>query len=447
MERREFITNTGRAIGGAILAKPMTGLMKGNKKRVALVGTGTRGITMFGKDLLTEYSEYVDLVGLCDTNPGRLRTAQAYIGCECPTFTDLDQMIKEVKPQTLIVTTRDDQHHKVIIRGMELGCDIMTEKPLTIDEKKAQAILNAQQKYGRNIIVTFNYRYPPYRAKIKELLMSGIVGEIKSVEFNYYLSHNHLQAYMQRWHGEQQYGGSLWVHKATHHFDLVNWYLDSEPVEVLAQASLERFGKNGTYRGSNCRNCAHTHKCPYYWDINQNQYLKALYVDNEKYDGYIRDKCVFRPEIDIYEKHYAMVTYANGASLSYILTGHSDYEGYYIAFDGTEGRLEARVGGYPTQEHIELSYIPDSKFTDRKPQIIKAEHKPGGHWGGDPIMMHKLFKDPHMADPLGQQAGLRDGIMSILIGIAARKSCKISKPVKITSLTSLKPRAKRTYIS
>ena len=110
----------------------------------------------------------------------------------------------------------------------------------------------------------------------------------------------------------------------------------------------------------------------------------------------------------------------------------------------TERRLEVRVGGHPQKEHNELIFIPESRFTDRKAEIIKAEHKPGGHWGGDPIMMDKLFKNPESSDSLGQQAGVRDGVMSILIGIAARKSCKSGNVVHIKDLTDLVPRSIRS---
>lgn len=448
MNRRKFIQNSTTVMTASVLATHSIAnnalFTSSGKKKVAIIGTGVRGISMFGKGIMQNYTDYVEIVGLCDINPGRLKVAADLIGANCPTFTNMEELIRQQKPDTLIVTTTDAAHHEVIIKGLEMGCNIITEKPLTIDEKKAQAIIDAERKYGKNVIVTFNYRYPPYRAKIKELLMSGIVGKIQAVEFNYYLDHQHLVQYMQRWHGQTDKGGSLWVHKSTHHFDMVNWYINSEPEQVFAFASLERFGKMGPYRGKNCRNCEHTAKCPYYWDINKDENLKRLYADNENHDGYIRDNCVFRENIDIYDKHSAMVKYANGVQLSYVLTGHSDNEGYYMAFDGTEGRLEVRVGGHPQKEYNELIFIPESRFTERKAEIIKAEHKPGGHWGGDPIMMDKLFKNPDSADSLGQQAGVRDGVMSILIGIAARKSCKSGNLVHIKDLTDLVPRSIRS---
>ncbi|MFO7923497.1 MAG: Gfo/Idh/MocA family oxidoreductase [Bacteroidales bacterium] len=448
MDRRKFITSTGAAAAGALLINPASGLAAETsdrqvKKRLALVGTGVRGIGMYGRNLLRDYSDYVEMVGLCDINPGRLRFADEAIGAGCPIFTDLEEMIRKQKPETLIVTTEDSAHHDVIIKGMQMGCDIITEKPLTIDEVKAQAIIDAERKYGKRIIVTFNYRYPPYRAKMKELIMEGLIGDVRSVDFHWNIHHAHLQQYMMRWHGESNRGGTLWVHKATHHFDMANWFINSEPEQVQAFGTLERFGSKGPFRGNKCRDCAHTGKCPYYWNINENDYLKRLYADNEHYDGYIRDNCVFRHQIDIHDKHSAIVKYANGVYLNYSLTGDTDYDGYWIAFNGTRGRLEARVLGFPRKDHVDLVFTPVSIYNDKAAEVIKVPFDSGGHWGGDPIMMDKLFKDPDMPDPLGQQAGVRDGVMSIIIGIAARKSIAGSKPVNIADLTDLKPMAVR----
>ncbi len=448
MDRRKFIASTGVA-AGALMVNPVTGIAsnsnpKGKKRRLALVGTGIRGVNMFGKDLIKNYGDYVELVALCDTNPGRLKYAAEYIGVTCPTFTDLEEMIRKQKPETLIVTTDDSTHHKVIIKGMEMGCNIITEKPLTIDEGKSQEILDAEKRTGKNVIVTFNYRYPPYRAKIKELIMSGLIGDINTVDFHWNIHHSHLMFYMQRWHGEMNRGGSLWVHKATHHFDMVNWFVNSEPDEVFAYASLDRFGKKGPFRGKNCRKCDYTAKCPYYWDITKNDHLMGLYVNNESYDGYIRDNCVFRENIDIYERHAAVVKYKNGTILNYSLTGDTDYDGYWIAFNGTKGRLEARIEGYPGKNFAEMVFTPIDRYTKELPRIFRVEYTPKDHWGGDPIMKDKLFKDPNKPDTLGQQASLRDGVMSVLMGVAARKSVVLGKPVSIKGLTTLEPREKRT---
>jgi predicted dehydrogenase len=445
MNRRKFLASTGLAAGSLLIhstASAAAPTRPVSKRKLALVGVGIRGVNMYGRDLIRQYSEYVELVGLCDTNPGRLKFAEDHIGANCPTFTDLEELIRKQKPEVVIVTTEDSSHHSIIIKAMEMGCDIITEKPLTIDEKKAQEILDAQARTGRNIIVTFNYRYPPYRAKMKQLIQEGLIGDITTVDFHWNIDHGHLTRYMQRWHGHKDRGGSLWVHKSTHHFDMVNWFLNSEPKEVFAYASLERYGKNGKFRGQNCRNCEHTAKCPYYWNILEDAHAKALYADNEHHDGYIRDNCVFRESIDIYEHHSAVVKYMNGTVLNYSLTGDTDYDGYWIAFNGTKGRLEARIEGYPRKDYAEITFTPIGRYSSQQPKIFRIDYSREGHWGGDVLMMDKLFKDPSMPDPLRQQATLRDGVMSVLIGVAARQSVESGKSVRIEDLTTLKPQAK-----
>lgn len=429
-------TTPAQALEKAALARRQTG----EKTRMALVGTGVRGIRMFGRDLLNNYGDYVDLVGICDQNPGRLAYAREFIGHEGPAFTNLEEMLKQTRPEWLIVTTWDWEHHSCIITGLEHGCNIICEKPLTIDEHKAEMILQAEKKYGKQIVVTFNYRWPPHRAKLKELIMSGAIGDLVSVDFHWHIRHGHLQQYMMRWHGERNRGGTLWVHKATHHFDMANWWIDSDPVEVFAKADLEHFGLKGPFRGLNCRNCAHTEKCDYHWDIMSNNQMRRMYADNEHYDGYIRDNCVFRPQIDIYDKHSALVTYANNVYMNYSLTANSDFEGYWITFNGTKGRIEGKEGGWHSSRQAQQWHM---QVRGQRAEVIEVPFSPGGHWGGDPLLTDVLFKDMDTPDPLHQVAGTRDGIMSVLVGVAADKSALSGKPVRIGDLTSLTPQAVR----
>ena len=77
--------------------------------------------------------------------------------------------------------------------------------------------------------MTFNYRYSPPRTQVKDLLMSGVIGDILSVDFHWMLDTHHGADYFRRWHRNKQNSGGLMVHKATHHFDLVNWWLSSVP--------------------------------------------------------------------------------------------------------------------------------------------------------------------------------------------------------------------------
>ena len=90
-------------------------------------------------------------------------------------------------------------------------------------------ILEAERRTGRRVDVAFNYRFSPTSKLIKQVLLSGVIGEIASVDFHWYLDTQHGADYFRRWHAFQACSGSLFVHKATHHFDLLNWYLGLGP--------------------------------------------------------------------------------------------------------------------------------------------------------------------------------------------------------------------------
>ncbi len=339
VSRREFLVGSSLIAGSVMGSRAFAVLPQVPRMKVALVGTGVRGVNMWGRDVVRDYPAEVEFVGLCDINPGRLAFAKDYIGVACPTFTDFSQMLETTSPEHVIVTTMDSTHDEFIVEALERGCNVITEKPMTTDEVKCQAILDAQERTGRNITVTHNYRYAPHRRRMKELLMEGRIGRLTSVDFHWYLDTYHGASYFRRWHGKRRFSGTLFVHKACHHFDLLNWWIDSEPELVYAQGALEHYGSNNDFRHTNCRGCPHQARCAFYWDINTDPHLVDLYVKNEQYDGYLRDGCLWSEEIDIYDKMGAQIRYANGVQVSYSCTTYSPYEGYRIAFNGTEGRL------------------------------------------------------------------------------------------------------------
>jgi predicted dehydrogenase len=435
-----------------------------------MVGTGSRGTSMWGRALLSRYSDRIEFVGLCDSNPGRVEAGKEIIGAGCPTFSNLktpmtafEKMMKDTQPDLLIVTTVDATHSEYIVRGMELGVNVLTEKPMTTDEHKVQQILDAEKKTGRKTRVTFNYRYSPHRAKLWELLRAGEIGELTSVDFHWYLDTRHGADYFRRWHRLVEKSGSLWVHKASHHFDLLNWWIDSDPETVYALGSLDFYGKNGTLRAENCRTCPHTQQCNFYFRIDRpamsaamqdaagvtprqaasdNPY-KRLYIDCEKYDGYLRDGCVFKNDVNIFDKMAATIRYVNGVQVSYSLTAYSPYEGYRIAFNGTKGRIDAWIQeSNPTGDRDYDEIVLHKNFSRR--QYIQIPYGTSGHGGGDDLLRDQIFI-PGTPDPLRQCAGTRDGAFACLIGIAARNSIASGQPVRIADLTSLKPQSQKAY--
>ena len=410
-------------------------------RRYAQVGVGGRA-EMFQTAILKDFAETSQMVGYCDNNAGRLERSVAKAkeaGTELKGYPaeEFDRMIAETKPDCVIVTTRDCFHDEYLCRAMELGCDAITEKPMTTDEKKCSRILETQKRTGQKVTVTFNYRYSPPRTQIKDLLMSGVIGNILSVDFHWMLDTKHGADYFRRWHRNKVNSGGLMVHKATHHFDLMNWWLSSVPETVYASGKREfytpatgdRYGL--TERGERCHDCPESKKCPFVLDMAANESLTDLFLKHEKYDGYFRDRCVFSPDIDIEDTMNVIVKYRNSVTLSYSLNAFMPWEGYVISFNGTKGRLEHRCcekvyingdGTVPGTLEKEGSWT--NIYPDRQPPYeVELWEAKGGHGGADPVMLKYIFDPASMPEDKYMRASdQRAGAWSIMTGIAANHS-------------------------
>ncbi len=437
INRRDFVKSAAAASAGLLLSNSISvNAQTSAKRRYAIIGTGHRATSMWGVDLAKRYQGELEFVGLCDKNAKRAEAAKQLIGVDCPTFTNFEEMLAKTKPDLLTVTTMDSTHHQFIIKALEKGVDVITEKPMVTEAKNCQAVLDAEKKYNRKITVAFNYRYAPKHQKIKEILMAGEIGDITSVDFAWYLDTSHGADYFRRWHRLKAGGGSLWVHKATHHFDLVNWWLGADPVDVTAFGKLNVYGKNGAFRYTNCRPCPHKTKCPFYFDMTKDARLMKLYAEAESVDGYLRDGCVFKEDIDIYDTMSAIVKYSNGAQMSYSLDASMPIEGYRIAFNGTKGRLEVRdYEKQPWAEELQSEIYLMKNFTKKRDRIEMPNIK-GGHSGGDDRLRDVIFKNIQVPDIL-KLPDSRAGAMSCLTGIAARTSIEQNRPVKINELIKL----------
>ncbi len=429
-------------------------MAENGRKRYALVGTGGRARS-FIDPIINTYSNHCALVGLCDVNPGRLAHYQAYVAAagagQVPTFAadDFDVMIEQTNPDAVIVTTVDGFHHQYIIRAMELGCDAITEKPMTTTDEKCRAILDTQSKTGRDVRVTFNYRFGIEASHIRKLLAEGIVGEIVSVDMEYMLDVSHGADYYRRWHGKKDKSGGLLVHKATHHFDLVNWWIDAVPDEVFAYGRRAFYGKeNAARRGESYDYARYTgnvtkEEDPFALDLTSNEKLKALYYDCEKHDGYLRDRNVFGDGITIEDAMSVMVKYRTGVQLTYSLNSFLPKEGYHVAFNGTNGRLTLSMGATPhiiTGEGDDTAGVQYSRECwyhepfGKARQMELPERPKGGHGGADPVLHEQIFSPEAPHDPLDRNAGHEQGAASILIGVAANHAMEKGRPVKISEL-------------
>lgn len=402
-------------------------------KKCVIVGASNRCYFMFAKSITEDYKDNIVISGIYDPNKTRCNYFQNTISKDIKIHEDFDSMLKAEHPDFVIVTTLDCKHHEYIIKSLHFGCDVVCEKPMTINEENIKLIIKAEKETGKHVAVTFNCRFMPYLAKLKELVQEGTVGNVLNINYEYLLGRDHGADYFRRWHRYVNNSGSLLVHKSTHHFDICNWIIGKSPVKVTALGSLHYFGENHRKQhGTRCLNCTYKNECDYYLDIIKDSFLDEMYYKAESEDGYIRDACPFSSDIDIYDNMSVSVRYEGGALLTYTLTTYNPYEGYKISITGDKGRIEAFEGYTGENAMIPIYEIKIFKSNDEV-QIIKFPKNEGTHGGGDTRLLQMLFKG-NMPDPLNQCANSFDGAVSALIGICAVKSIKDNKTIDIKEI-------------
>jgi predicted dehydrogenase len=419
---------------------------------------------MYVDAICGQYADHCDLVALCDTSSVRTayhnkRLASLYQRDEVPCFSadDFDFMLERCHPDVVIVTTVDAFHHLYIITALQHGCDVVSEKPMTTDAEKVGAVLAAVEQAQRRLTVTFNYRYAPGFTRLRQVIAEGAIGEPRLVDFSWMLDTSHGADYFRRWHREKPLSGGLLVHKASHHFDLINWWTGSWPETVFALGSLAFYGsKAAAGRGESYAYSRYTGNVagdPFAVDLGRSEMLRGLYRDAELETGYLRDRNVFGDGISIEDTMVVSARYRSGALLNYSLVAYSPWEGLRVAITGDKGRVELyeRHGAHVIEQTPTGAEAPDSPEAGPLREIllfpmfhgpVEVEIPAGkGSHGGDGYMLEQLFGADPPPDRWGWRASHLDGAASVLLGAAANRSIATGRPVTIEELgVTLPPR-------
>jgi predicted dehydrogenase len=247
------------------------------------------------------------------------------------------------------------------------------------------------------------------------------------------------------------------VHKATHHFDLVNWWIDAYPREVFALAGLGFYGRaNAEARGESYSYARYTgsevaRSDPFALFLDRSAALRGLYLEAETESGYIRDRNVFGEPITIDDTMAVTARYRNGALLSYCLVAYAPWEGLRVAVTGDRGRLEMDIVENVTHLMQDSERARASKGAFKGARIsvhpmfgaayeVDVPSGEGGHGGADPVMLEQLFSPSPPPDPYHRAASHIDGAASLLVGFAANESIRTERFVRTDDLFRLPER-------
>ena len=233
---------------------------------VAILGVGARGGNAYGK-LIHKFPEKYKITHLCDEREDRLD----YYGelFEVPAehrFSNEDEFFAKKRADLLVIATPDTCHIKHTVRAFETGYDVLVEKPLTDNEAECHELLASQAKYGRKALVCHVLRYAPAYTKLYEILSSGKIGRLMSINWTEPVGY---------WHQAHSYVRGNWrntdvaapmiLAKCCHDLDLIQWYANSKCHSVSSVGSLDFFKPERAPEGAaeRCPDCPHKDSCPY----------------------------------------------------------------------------------------------------------------------------------------------------------------------------------------
>jgi len=394
-----------------------------SKVNIGIVGTGARGVFAFGTQATGNYSDRLNLVAFCDRNEMRLQLACERLGVEVETFTDYEEFLGCEPIDVVIVTTPDYTHAELSVRALEAGKHVLCEKPMATTAADARRMVETARKSPGVLQVGLNLRYIRTMEQIMALIRQGEIGEVMTVQAIETLEGG---GHFARWHRKREYTGGILLQKGCHTLDLLNWIIGETPVKTAAFGGRDAFRPREECRERRCLTCPEKDACPEYRDVGQARdgFYSKFYLEAEKLDGYIVDRCVYDPDADILDNACVIIEYENGKRATYNLSLFAAEADRKLTIIGTKGKIEASL----RQRRI-VVYKRRSADVD----TYEVGATAGGHGGGDLRLL-----DAFLAVLRGQEGDVLSngeaGMWSVLVGLAGERSIMTGREVALAEL-------------
>ncbi len=386
--------------------------------RIAIIGTGQRARAFA---MMVSRFNTIELTALCDIDAERLESFAAhreFFNAETERefeppklYTDFDKLLGDDVCDAVIITVPDSAHREVAEKAFNAGKHCMLEKPMALTAEDCHAIIKAKEKSGCILQMGFVLRCTPFYRKIKEIVDSGKLGQIMSIDACEYLNVSHSVSYMRRWHRKKVNSGSFLLAKCSHDLDLLAWLANSHPVKVAS------FGGNNFFLPSkqpetHCSKCPDKKVCPYEFTRQSDNFI---FIDDRAHKDplkYNLDLCVYNDDKDIVDNQVVIIEFENKIRAQFSLQCFypGDLSERMIRINGSAAYLEAKF----TKNIIEVTK------QEKKKEIIDLNEEVSmndGHGGGDkPFLEEFIACIINKKEPVADlHAGLNSNLLAMAI--------------------------------
>ncbi len=390
------------------------------------LGAGNRG-NVYG-NYASKYPEQLDIVGVAE--PIKIRNDRYLKQHDIPkkhSFVTWEHVFEMPKfADAIIITTPDDLHYGPCMKALEMGYDVLLEKPISPSEKECRDILDLAEKTGRIVAVCHVLRYAPYFVELRKLIQNGSIGELVSVQHFEPIEHVHMAHSFVRgnWHNSKATTPII-LAKSCHDLDILRWMIGKPCEKITAFGGLKWFREENKPEGATPRcmdGCKVEKECPYsamkiYYRDRQRTYVFDLPEDKEKHGEaileYLRTtnygRCVYQMENDQADHYVVNMQFAEGITASFSMEAFTSYHGRRTRIMGSHGDI---VG--------DMSQFVHTDFLTGEKTEWKMETD--GHGGGDWNLVADWIQAVAKQDKNLLTSGIDASVESHIMGFVAEKS-------------------------
>ena len=460
MNRRNLLKSLGLTIGSSVISTdilarvakdtysysiPENPLHQPMDKPVTCItlGAGSRGNVYGG--YAAKFKNEMKIIGVAEPIPYRndkyTKLHQIPEENRYPTWERVFERPKFA--DAIIISMPDELHYEACMKALEMGYDVLLEKPIAPTEKQCRAILALAKKTGRIVAVCHVLRYAPYFVKMRELIAKGAIGEIISVQHFEPIEHTHMaHSYVRGiWHNSKQ-SSPIILGKSCHDLDIIKWVINKPSQKIVAMGDLKWFRKENAPEGSTARctdGCKVERECPYsaikeYHDRRSRLKVLDLPDDKTKHSEVIMERlrttnwgrCVYSMDNDQPDHYITSIQFADNVTASFSMEAFTSYAGRRTRIMGSMGDM---VGD---MKELELTDFRTGKKTKLVPKAEEVEeYKNSGHGGGDYLLVRDFIQAVSQQNPAILTSTIDESIESHIMGFMAEESRKNGKIMTI----------------
>ena len=393
-----------------------------------LIGAGQRGMIYAG----CAFQQGHKILAVAEPNNARREAARTELHIpEEKCFRTAEELLRLPRmADAAIIATMDRDHCSQAVAAMKLGYDLLMEKPISPVPAETLAIADTAKELGRRVVICHVLRYTPFFRKVKEILDSGELGKIISIDHtenigNYHIAHSFVRG---NWRNENL-SSPILLQKSCHDLDLLLWLTGKSVRKIFSVGSLSYFKPENAPECSadRCLDCPVAADCRFdarkVYLPNIGNWPTKVLTQNQTEAGVLEalrtgpyGRCVYRCDNDVCDHQSVIMEYEDGAITVFTLCGMTDRMHRTIHIMCEHGEIL----GDDDPGEILISRFRSSMTENSVQERILIGEVQGAHSGGDVALMDAFLNDPGTGEKIVSDISM--SVESHLLVFAAEES-------------------------